>query len=60
MVRARAGDIDVLPVRQHGHVCALVHACAHLGGPLSEGTLKGARSCVPDMVPSSPLTTVEF
>ena len=43
MVRARAGDIDVLPVRQHGHVCALVHACAHLGGPLSEGTPEGAR-----------------
>ncbi len=40
MVRARAADIDVLLVRQHGHVCALVHTCAHLGGPLSEGTLK--------------------
>jgi nitrite reductase/ring-hydroxylating ferredoxin subunit len=40
MIRARAGDIDVLLVRQHGLVCALVHACAHLGGPLSEGTLK--------------------
>ncbi|MCA1559962.1 MAG: Rieske (2Fe-2S) protein [Acidobacteria bacterium] len=40
MVRARAGDTDVLLVRQHGRVCGLVHACAHLGGPLSEGTLK--------------------
>jgi nitrite reductase/ring-hydroxylating ferredoxin subunit/uncharacterized membrane protein len=40
MVRARAADTDVLLVRQHGRVCALVHACAHLGGPLSEGTLK--------------------
>ena len=40
MVRARAGETDVLLVRQHGRVCALVHACAHLGGPLSEGTLK--------------------
>ena len=40
MVRARAGDIDVLLVRQHGRVCALAHACTHLGGPLSEGTLK--------------------
>jgi nitrite reductase/ring-hydroxylating ferredoxin subunit/uncharacterized membrane protein len=40
MVRARAGDVDVLLVRQHGRVCALAHACAHLGGPLSEGTLK--------------------
>lgn len=40
MVRARAGDADVLLVRQHGRVCALVHSCAHLGGPLSEGELK--------------------
>jgi nitrite reductase/ring-hydroxylating ferredoxin subunit/uncharacterized membrane protein len=40
MVRARAGDTDVLLVRQNGRVCALVHSCAHLGGPLSEGTLK--------------------
>jgi nitrite reductase/ring-hydroxylating ferredoxin subunit/uncharacterized membrane protein len=40
MVRARAGDSDILLVRQHGRVCALVHNCAHLGGPLSEGTLK--------------------
>ena len=40
MVRARAGSIDLLLVRQHGRVCALVHACSHLGGPLSEGTLK--------------------
>ena len=36
----RAADTDVLLVRQHGRVCALVHACAHLGGPLSEGMLK--------------------
>jgi nitrite reductase/ring-hydroxylating ferredoxin subunit/uncharacterized membrane protein len=40
MVRARAGNADVLLVRQRGRVCALAHACAHLGGPLSEGTLK--------------------
>jgi nitrite reductase/ring-hydroxylating ferredoxin subunit/uncharacterized membrane protein len=40
MMRARVGDTDILLVRQHGRVCALVHACAHLGGPLSEGTLK--------------------
>jgi len=40
MVRARAGGTDILLVRQHGRVCALVHSCAHLGGPLSEGTLK--------------------
>jgi len=40
MMRVRAGDADVLLVRQHGRVCALAHSCAHLGGPLSEGTLK--------------------
>jgi nitrite reductase/ring-hydroxylating ferredoxin subunit/uncharacterized membrane protein len=40
MVRARAGDADVLLVRQNGRVCALVHACSHLVGPLSQGTLK--------------------
>jgi nitrite reductase/ring-hydroxylating ferredoxin subunit/uncharacterized membrane protein len=40
MVKARAGEADILLVRQHGRVCALVHSCAHLGGPLSEGTLR--------------------
>jgi nitrite reductase/ring-hydroxylating ferredoxin subunit/uncharacterized membrane protein len=40
MVRARAGEVDILLARQNGRVCALVHACAHLGGSLSEGTLK--------------------
>ena len=40
MARARAGNTGVLLVRQRGRVCALAHACAHLGGPLSEGTLK--------------------
>jgi nitrite reductase/ring-hydroxylating ferredoxin subunit/uncharacterized membrane protein len=40
MVRARAGDVDLMLARQNGHVCALEHSCAHLGGPLSEGTLK--------------------
>ena len=40
MVRARAGDADVLLVRQRGRICALAHPCTHMGGPLSEGTLK--------------------
>jgi nitrite reductase/ring-hydroxylating ferredoxin subunit len=40
MIRAHAGDADVLLARRHGRVCALVHSCAHMGGPLSEGTLK--------------------
>ena len=40
MVRARAGNADILLVRKRGTVCALVHSCAHLGGPLSDGTLK--------------------
>ena len=40
MTRARAGDADVLVARQHGRVCAMAHPCTHMGGPLSEGTLK--------------------
>jgi nitrite reductase/ring-hydroxylating ferredoxin subunit/uncharacterized membrane protein len=40
MKRVRHEDTDVLIVRQHGQLCALAHACSHLGGPLSEGTLK--------------------
>jgi nitrite reductase/ring-hydroxylating ferredoxin subunit len=39
----RAIDADgtaVMIARQHGRVCALAEHCAHLGGPLSEGTLK--------------------
>ena len=39
MRRVQAADADLLLVRQHGRVCALAHACAHLGGPLSEGEL---------------------
>jgi len=37
---ADAAGTPVVAVRQHGHVCALVEHCSHLGGPLSEGTLK--------------------
>lgn len=40
MTRAHSADADVLLARQHGRLCALVHACSHQGGPLSEGTLK--------------------
>ena len=40
MMRARTDHADALLVRQHGRVCALAHPCSHLGGPLSEGTLK--------------------
>jgi nitrite reductase/ring-hydroxylating ferredoxin subunit/uncharacterized membrane protein len=40
MIRARHEDADMLLARQGGRVCALAHPCAHLGGPLSEGTLK--------------------
>jgi nitrite reductase/ring-hydroxylating ferredoxin subunit/uncharacterized membrane protein len=40
MRRVQSGDTDLLLVRQHGEICALAHACAHLGGPLSEGELK--------------------
>jgi nitrite reductase/ring-hydroxylating ferredoxin subunit len=40
MRRARRDDMDVVIARQHGRARALAHPCAHLGGPLSEGTLK--------------------
>jgi nitrite reductase/ring-hydroxylating ferredoxin subunit/uncharacterized membrane protein len=40
MKRVRHGDLDLLLVRQDGRLCALAHSCAHMGGPLSEGTLK--------------------
>jgi len=30
----------IMLARQHGKVCALAEHCSHLGGPLSEGTLK--------------------
>ena len=40
MQRVKVNDSDLMLVRQHGRVCALAHSCAHLGGPLSEGTLK--------------------
>ena len=39
----KAVDVDgveVMVARQHGRVCALSEHCSHLGGPLSEGTLK--------------------
>jgi nitrite reductase/ring-hydroxylating ferredoxin subunit/uncharacterized membrane protein len=40
MRKAVIEDASFLVVRQHGRVCALSHSCSHLGGPLSEGTLK--------------------
>ena len=40
MRRVRHDDLDLLLVRQHGQLCALAHSCSHLGGPLSDGTLK--------------------
>jgi nitrite reductase/ring-hydroxylating ferredoxin subunit/uncharacterized membrane protein len=47
MTRARKDDVDVLLARQHGRLCALAHPCAHLGGPLSEGTLKNGSVVCP-------------
>ena len=40
MRKAAVEDASYLLVRQRQRVCALAHPCAHLGGPLSEGTLK--------------------
>jgi nitrite reductase/ring-hydroxylating ferredoxin subunit/uncharacterized membrane protein len=40
MRKAAIEDASFVVVRQGEQVCALAHSCAHLGGPLSEGTLK--------------------
>jgi nitrite reductase/ring-hydroxylating ferredoxin subunit/uncharacterized membrane protein len=40
MRKASIEDASFLVVRQNHRLCALAHSCAHLGGPLSEGTLK--------------------
>jgi uncharacterized membrane protein len=53
MMRVRAGEADVLLARQDGRVCALVHSCSHLGGPLSEGTSRMDRSSVHGTDPNS-------
>jgi nitrite reductase/ring-hydroxylating ferredoxin subunit/uncharacterized membrane protein len=46
MRRVNVGDVKVLLVKQHGRIHALNETCAHLGGPLSEGTLEeGAVVC---------------
>lgn len=37
--RVTIADVPVLLVRQQGRIYALGEICAHLGGPLSEGTL---------------------
>ena len=47
MKHVRHGDVDVLIVRQRDQLCALAHSCGHLGGPLSEGTLKEASVVCP-------------
>ena len=39
MRKAVIEDASFVVARQHGKVCALAHSCAHMGGPLSEGTL---------------------
>ncbi len=44
--RVHVGDVAVVLVRQGGRVYALADTCAHLGGPLSEGTVeKGTITC---------------
>lgn len=40
MKAVRVGDVLVMLARQNGAVYALAEHCAHMGGPLSEGTLE--------------------
>jgi nitrite reductase/ring-hydroxylating ferredoxin subunit/uncharacterized membrane protein len=42
--QVRAGDVTICLARSGGRIYALADSCAHLGGPLSEGTLEG--NCV--------------
>ncbi|MFF2545141.1 Rieske (2Fe-2S) protein [Kitasatospora sp. NPDC058063] len=45
-VRATAGELAVVVVREGEHCHALAEHCAHLSGPLSEGTLvEGCLRC---------------
>lgn len=44
MRRVTIADVPVLLVRQQGQLYALAEMCAHLGGPLAEGTLE--QGCV--------------
>lgn len=44
MKRVTIADVPVLLVRQEGKLYALTEMCAHLGGPLAEGTLE--QGCV--------------
>ena len=44
MKRVTIADVPVLLVRQNGQIHALTEMCAHLGGPLAEGTLE--QGCV--------------
>ena len=44
MKRVTIADVPVLLVRQEGQLYALTEMCAHLGGPLAEGTLE--QGCV--------------
>jgi len=40
MKAAKAGQIDVLLVKQNGEIFAIANTCSHLGGPLCDGELK--------------------
>lgn len=44
LTRVEAGGVPVLLVKRGHWIFALANTCAHMGGPLSEGTLKG--NCV--------------
>lgn len=47
MKQAKAGDVSIMLARRGGRIYALAESCAHLGGPLSEGTLEGGSVVCP-------------
>lgn len=41
LCRAQASEVPIVLARHAGTIYALLETCAHLGGPLSQGTLEG-------------------
>jgi nitrite reductase/ring-hydroxylating ferredoxin subunit/uncharacterized membrane protein len=41
LTRANAGSVPVVLLKRAGEILAIAATCAHMGGPLAEGTLEG-------------------
>ncbi|MGB3183316.1 MAG: Rieske 2Fe-2S domain-containing protein [Cyclobacteriaceae bacterium] len=47
MKQVKAGETELLLVRQDGHFYALAAKCTHYGAPLAEGSLRGNKVVCP-------------